>query len=126
MNYSEYVPGVCNIGPAEIAARKRLGWGGLILAVVFEVSLLSLDAGRPWRLTLFFPAVACAIGFLQGKMRFCVSFGMRHLFNFGPHVGKTESVTQEEFRARDRRKSWEIIGYSLMIATLITLALYLV
>ena len=28
-----YQPGVCNIGPAEIRARRRTGWIGLAVAV---------------------------------------------------------------------------------------------
>ena len=41
---SEYIPGVCNIGPAERRARKMVGFGGL---------------------PIFLPASMGATGFLQ-------------------------------------------------------------
>ncbi len=125
MDYSEYTPGICNIGPAEIAARKKVGWIGFILTVVVSVLFIYLDVSRVWRLLLFFPSAMWAIGFLQGKMHFCVAFGMGHLFNLGPQVGKTESVLQAEFRAKDRKKAWQIISYSLLIGMVAALAAYL-
>jgi len=36
MNDNVYIPGVCNIGPAEIAMRKRVGWGALAVTVALE------------------------------------------------------------------------------------------
>jgi hypothetical protein len=55
-------------------------------------------------------------------MHFCAGFGMRGVFNFGPSIGKTDTVSQAEFRAKDRRKAQQIFFY----ATLIGIALVLI
>jgi hypothetical protein len=118
MDYSEYIPGVCNIGPAETAMRKRAGWVGLILTAVLWTVLASSKSNPLWYLFLFFPAAGSAIGFIQAKMHFCAAFGLKSLFNFGPEVGKTDTVLQAEFRALDRKKAWRIFGYSSLIGVL--------
>ena len=48
---AEYIPGVCNIGPAEIARRRRAGWTGLVATVVL------------WALFVFFDIPAHCGGF---------------------------------------------------------------
>ena len=42
----EYEPGVCNIGPAEIARRRRAGHLGLAATLVLLVVLVAVDAAR--------------------------------------------------------------------------------
>jgi hypothetical protein len=112
---SEYVPGVCNIGPAEIRRRRHVGWFGAVLTVVLWGAFFLLRIPAPWRLLLFFPAAMSAVGFLQAVMHFCANFGMRGVFNFGPRVGKTDTVEQAEFRRKDRQKAAQIILYSCLI-----------
>lgn len=116
-----YTAGVCNIGPDEIRARKRFGWLGLVVTIVLWAVLAALAIPRGWRLIVFIPAFMSAIGFLQGFLHFCAHFGMAGLFNFGP-VGKTEAVKSPEFRALDRKRSWQIIIYSLIVAVVVTVA----
>jgi len=110
----KYIPGVCNIGLAEIKKRKQAGWAGLIATIVLWVAFIWFDVPSAWRLLLFFPAMMSATGFLQAYMHFCAYFGFASLFNFGD-VGKTDSVSQAEFRAKDRRRAWQIIIYSILI-----------
>jgi hypothetical protein len=117
---NKYIPGVCNIGPAEIRTRKRLGWLGLVVTIVSWIFLVWIEAPVAWRVIIFIPAFLSANGYLQGFMHFCAGFGMQGLFNFGTKVGKTDSVSQAEFRAKDRRKAWEIIGYAALIALVVT------
>jgi len=112
----QYIPGVCNIGPAEIKRRKQAGWVGLISTAVLWASFIWFDTPSVWRLTLFLPAMMSATGFLQAYMHFCVYFGFANLFNFGD-VGKTDSVTQADCRAKDRRKAWQLIFYANLIGT---------
>jgi hypothetical protein len=119
---TEYIPGVCNIGPAEIGMRKRVGWLGLGLTILLWGIFLVLRVPAPWRLALFFPAALGASGFLQAAMHFCAGFGSRGLFNFGAEVGKTESVEQADFRRQDRRKARQIGLYSALIALAIAAA----
>jgi hypothetical protein len=111
----EYVPGVCNIGPAEIRKRRQGGWVGLAVTVALWAAFLVFRVPAPWRLLLFFPAAMGAVGFLQAALHFCAGFGMRGVFNFGPEVGKTDTVEQAEFRLKDRRKARRIGLYSALI-----------
>ena len=120
---NKYIPGVCNIGPAEIKKRKQAGWIGLILTVALWAIFIWFDIPSIWRLTLFFPAMMSVTGFLQAYMHFCVYFGFANLFNFGD-VGKTDSVSQAEFRKNDRRKAWQIVSYSILISLVITFVAY--
>jgi hypothetical protein len=122
MNSQVYIPGVCNIGPVEIAARKRSGYIGLLVAVVIAAVLYFLGVPRWWRLLVFFPAVLSATGFMQAYSHFCVGFGMKGLFNFGPELGKTESVRQQEFRTKDRQRAQRLIFYSVILGAIAALA----
>lgn len=125
MGTSEYIPGVCNIGPAETAMRKRAGWAGAAVTAGLWALLAFLGVKGVWYLLLFFPAASSASGFNQAKMHFCAAFGLRSLFNFGPEIGKTDTVFQAEFRALDRKKAWQILGYSSLVGALVGLAAYL-
>ena len=102
---AEYIPGVCNIGAAEIARRRQSGWVGLGVTVLLWVLFFMLRVPAPWRLALFIPAAVGAAGFLQAAFHFCANFGMRGVFNFGAQVGKTDTVEQAEFRRKDRSKA---------------------
>jgi hypothetical protein len=112
---TEYVPGVCNIGPAEIRRRKQSGWLGLGVTILVWAAFLIFGVSAPWRLLLFFPAMISAAGFFQAALHFCAGFGMRGVSNFGPEVGKTETVEQTEFRLKDRRKARLIGLYSALV-----------
>ena len=117
-----YVPGVCNIGGAEIRERLRFGWGGLVVTVVLAAAFFVFRVPAPWRFFLFLPATLAAVGFLQAAFRFCANFGMRGVFNFGPEVGKTDTVEQAEFRRKDRAKAFQIVSFSVLIGVVVALA----
>ncbi len=121
----EYIPGVCNIGAAETAQRRRAGWVGLVVTVLLWAAFAILHVTAPWRLFLFLPAGMGATGFLQAALHFCAGFGMRGVFNFGPEVGKTDTVMQAEFRRKDRAKALQIAGYSALIGVTVALSGYL-
>jgi ABC-type uncharacterized transport system permease subunit len=114
-----YVPGTCNIGPEEIKMRIMSGWIGLIVSVIAAIALVYIPISPWFRLFLFFPATVSALGFLQSAFHFCVAFGMEGLFNVSNAVGKTESVSQQEFRKADKRKAILIITYSVWIGIVI-------
>ena len=120
---NHYIPGVCNIGPKEIRRRKIAGWSGLILTTITIILLFWLDAGIWWRLMVFIPAVMSAIGFIQVYSEFCVYFGFGHMFNFG-NVGKTDSVEQANFRAKDIARAWQLLSIALGIGIVVTLIVY--
>ncbi len=118
---NKYIPGVCNIGRSEIRRRELLGWIGLFATVIAYSLLVYIEAPRIWRLVIFFPAALAALGFLQARMHFCAYFGVRDVFNF-ESAGNLDTVTEGEFRARDKRKAWRIIAYSVITGILAALA----
>jgi hypothetical protein len=119
---AEYIPGVCNIGTAEISRRRQSGWIGLGATVLLWIAFFIFRVPAPWRLFLFLPAALGASGFLQAAFHFCAAFGMRGVFNFGPEAGKTDTVEQAEFRRQDLRKARLISLYSALIGGAVALA----
>jgi hypothetical protein len=111
---TEYQPGVCNIGPAEIARRRRAGHFGLIATIATLAVLVAIDAPPLARLVIAAPAMIGASGYLQARLRFCAGFGSQGIFNFGD-LGKTASVADDAARALDRRKAGQISLASLAI-----------
>ena len=117
---NDYIPGVCNIGPAERRMRRMTGVVGAVVTVAFFVILLVADAHWLWRLVLVIPATAAATGFLQDRLHFCVGFGMKGIFNVINSAGVTDNVELEEFRQQDRRKAIRILLLSVAIGCLVT------
>jgi hypothetical protein len=111
----KYIPGVCNIGPAEIKRRRRSGWFGFGVTILLWLAFWVFGVPAAWRLLLFVPAFLSAEGFLQAALHFCAGFGMKGVFNFGSELGKTEMVEQAEFRRKDQRKALLISLYSALI-----------
>jgi hypothetical protein len=110
----EYRPGVCNIGPAEIARRRRAGHVGGLITIAALAALVAIDAPPLARLIVVLPAAAAASGYLQAWLKFCAGFGSRGIFNFGA-VGGTQQVVDEGARARDRARANRIGLASLAI-----------
>ena len=125
MEYSQYIPGVCNIGQAETAIRKRTGWIGAASNAVLWMLLAYFNVEEIWYVLLVIPSTVSATGFIQARMHFCAAFGLMSLFNFASEVGKTDTVMQAEFRALDRKKAWQILGYASLAGILVTLVAYL-
>ena len=126
MAASEYVPGKCNIGRAEIARRLQFGWIGVAVTVALAAIFYLTRIPAAWRLALFFPAAGGAIGLLQGYSHFCADFGLRGVFNFGHAVGKTETVEQAEFRRKDRQKAVSIVLWSMAVGIIVAVGFALV
>jgi hypothetical protein len=116
-----YQPGVCNIGPAEIARRRRAGHVGLGAAVVLLVVLVAIGAPPPTRLLVALPAAAAASGYLQAWLRFCAGFGSRGVFNFG-QLGQTHDVEDADARRRDRARATQVGVASLLIGVAVGVA----
>lgn len=121
---NRYVPGVCNIGPAEIRMRKMSGIFGLGVTVVMFGLFYVVDVDPLFRLLIFVPATLAASGFLQAQLHFCARFGMSGLFNFGDDIRKQESIDQAEYRRKDQRKAITIIVGSATIALGVALVAY--
>jgi ferric-dicitrate binding protein FerR (iron transport regulator) len=113
-----YRPGVCNIGPAEIARRRMAGHVGLIATVGLLAVLVVVGAPPLSRLLVILPAAVSASGYLQAKLKFCAGFGSRGIFNFGT-VGESATVADPEARAMDRRRSRQISLWALAIGVIV-------
>jgi hypothetical protein len=116
-----YEPGVCNIGPAEIARRRSAGHAGLAVTAVLFAALLALGAPHWARLLLVLPAGGSSSGYLQAWLHFCAGFGSQGVFNFGP-LGAIERVVDRQARARDRFRSLQIGLASLAIGVAVGVA----
>src|SRR5690349_14883933 len=96
-----YRAGACNIGPDEIAARRRLGLIQLACAIGLAIVLLVV-AAPAWTRIAIWPILAGAFVTLeQVRRRFCVAFGFAGLRNFG-RVGGAERIEDAAARAVDR------------------------
>jgi hypothetical protein len=111
---ADYRPGVCNIGPAEIARRRRAGHVGLIVTIALLAGLVLIQAPPLARLVLIIPAAVSASGYLQAYLKFCAGFGSRGIFNFG-EVGTTQRVGDAASRALDRARANRIMAASLAV-----------
>ena len=98
----------CNIGPAEIARRRRSAIVFTALAAAVAVALLALQVPTPARLALFPFAAGAAVNWAQVFHRFCVAFGALGVENFGSRVGEVEKV-DPALRAIDRRRVAQLV-----------------
>ena len=122
----EYIPGVCNIGPAERAKRRQTGYIGLLAALILMVTLVAIGAPRGWRLLLIIQLSAASLGFLQDAFHFCIGFGLKGLYNVINSAGNTDSISQAEYRAKDRRKAITILWLSLAIGVVLASLCFLI
>ena len=122
LEYAGYAPGRCNIGPAEIARRRRFGHAAALLTAGAFVALLALHAPAWTRLLLALPAAGAAAGYLQAALRFCADYGWRGVFNFG-RAGHSRAtpVAEAEARRDDRHKALFIAAASAAVGVLVAL-----
>ncbi|HEX8939639.1 MAG TPA: hypothetical protein VF763_05710 [Candidatus Limnocylindrales bacterium] len=104
-----YVPGACNIGPVEIARRRRSGIAGLAVAGVAASALLASGAPRPARLLVALPLAGGLVGLLQARERFCVAFAARGVFDLG-EPGGLARVEDPAARAADRARGLRLVA----------------
>ncbi len=103
----EYEPGVCNIGPEEIARRWRAGHVALLATIGLLGGLQVIGAPPLARALVALPAAGAASGYLQARLRFCAAFGSQGVFNFGA-LGQQLDVADDEARAADRTMATRI------------------
>ena len=109
----------CNIGPAEVARRRRSALAITALAVGVAAVLLALHVPTPARLALFPFAAGAAVAWMQVVHRFCVAFGALGIENFG-RVGDVSKVANE-LRAADRRRVAQLVIEGSAIGAAVTL-----
>jgi hypothetical protein len=118
---AQYVPGTCNIGPAEIAVRRRVGHVGLAVTATLATALVRSNLNPAWRLTLALPAALAASGYLQARQQFCANYGFRGLYNFDAR-GHEQPVPGTDTRVEDRRRARQIAAASAAIGAGVALA----
>jgi hypothetical protein len=116
---TNYIPGMCNINPAEIAKRQRIGVIGLTATVLLLVVFISFDA--PWwiRLILLIPAFTSATGFLQAKNKFCVGFAGANMHH--ADGGEAVKITDTKSLLLDKIKARKINLQAFLIASIVTI-----
>jgi hypothetical protein len=111
-----------NIGPGERKRRLVGGFFFLAIAVCVGVSLIWFNAPRPWRLLIFLPAWASAIGFFQVRAKTCVALAARGLKNMD--AGDAEITDPTELttvRAQSRGVHIRAILSAAVVAALLAL-----
>ncbi len=110
-----YQPGVCNIGTAEIGARRRAGIVGAAATVALLGVLLAVRAPRATRLLIAVPAAGAASGFVQARHRFCAAYGTTGVFNTTGALGDVSAVEDPASRALDRAAARRIGRTSALV-----------
>ena len=111
----------CNIGPDEIARRRRSAIVFTGVAAAVAVALVALDAPLVGRLAVWPFATAAGVTWLQVVHRFCVAFGALGVENFG-RLGDEVEVDPAR-RAADRRLAAQLVLEGSLIGAVVTLAL---
>lgn len=121
---TNYVPGVCNINPAEIKQRRNAGHLGVALFIVLLAVLVVLDITRWVRILLVFPAILAAIGYLQAKNKFCVGYGGAGM----QHADDDPAAQQvaKDAAAIDKKRAQKINLQAIMIGLAAALASLLI
>ena len=117
----EYVAGSCNIGKGEVRRRQVVALAGAVISVVSLIGLIGTDATQSARLTLFFPLMVFAVGFIQSRKKFCLAYGFMGTFNFGK-LGQISRVSDPIAKKADRKTAITILAQSILLALGLTLA----
>ena len=111
----------CNIGPEEIARRRRSAYVATVVTALAAAALVVLSAPPLARLLIWPLATAAAVMWLQVVHRFCVAFGAFGLENFG-RLEEEHGVDTSQ-RAADRRRAAQLIVEGGLIGAVVALAL---
>jgi hypothetical protein len=119
----EYIPGSCNIGKGEVRRRQVVALAGAVISTTSLVGLISTDAARSARFSLFIPLMIFAIGFVQSRKKFCLAYGLAGTFNFGG-LGQISRVSDPISKKADRKTALTILAQSTALALGLTLATF--
>lgn len=120
----EYIAGSCNIGPREIRRRQLVGAIGLFLTISTIFGFSHQHSSHLVRFGVFLPALIMSFGYLQGRKKFCLAFGLSGLFNFGK-LGNTRRVISESDRKIDRQAAIRLGLQAVGLAALVTALVFL-
>ena len=123
MSATEYIPGACNIGKAEIRQRQLVALIGLILSASSLIGFISTHASANVRLGIFLPLTVASVGWIQSRKKFCLAYGFMGTFNFA-RIGKMTKVVDKASLAADRKTAAKILFQSLALAAALTALIY--
>jgi hypothetical protein len=121
MTWDRSVSPRCNIGPAEVARRRRSAIVISALAAAVAIALVALDVPPPARLAIFPFATGAAITWLQVVHRFCVAFAAFGIENFGSRSEVTK--VDPALRSADRARLAQLVLEGSAIGAAVTLLL---
>ena len=121
---SDYIPGSCNIGKAEVKRRQIVSVFVLIIMLISIVAITTSEQSRTARLSIFLPALIFSVGFIQSRSKFCLAYGLAGTFNFGK-LGDISKVQSLEDKRADRKTASLILFKSIALAAAITAVFYL-
>jgi hypothetical protein len=111
-----------NIGPRERRRRLVGGIALLLVAACVGASLVWFGAPRPWRLLVFLPAWAGALGVFQVTAKTCVALAARGLRNMDEGDAEiTDPSELEQVRAQSRQVHIRAALSAAVIAALLAL-----
>jgi hypothetical protein len=121
---TDYRPGVCNIG--EAARRRRYGLGAVGMLATLGLVVATLASGGPrWLLVATaVPLFGAALGCVQGRLGFCVGFGLRGRYDVSRDASDRRTVEDDDARAADLRQVRRIVAYSVATAGAGTAVVY--
>lgn len=115
---------MCNINPAEIAKRKRIGYMGLAASALLFAVLIAFDTAWWIRLVIFIPAFTSATGFLQAKNKFCTGFASANMQHADD--GESVKITDAKSLLLDKLKARKINLQAFAIAFVVTVMTLLI
>lgn len=121
---SNYIPGMCNINPKEIAQRRMIGNIGLISTIILTALLVGFSVDALFRVIVFIPTFLAATGYLQARNKFCVGYAgaKQHHADDGAVV----TISDEAALAADKKRARTINLQALMIAIFTTVIVVMI
>jgi hypothetical protein len=111
-----------NIGPRERQRRLIGGFFFLGIAACVSFGVIAFNAPRPWRLLVFLPAWAAAIGFFQVRAKTCVALAARGLRNMDAGDEQISDPSElEQVRAQSRAVHIRAALTALIVAVVVAL-----
>ena len=120
MTFDRSIGPRCNIGPAEVARRRKSALVFTVVAALVAVGLVTAAVPAPVRVALFPFAAAAGVNWMQVVHRFCVGFAALGLENLG-ELGSEIRVDPAQ-RAIDRRRAVQVVLEGSLIGALATVA----
>lgn len=126
----EYSAGSCNIGESEIKQRRRIGYLGLILAIIafiIYIGMIYLAEMDPlYGIVIFVPVLVSSTGFFQARNKFCAAYGFTRQQNVSNKLGVTIKIEDKISQQKDRNKAIRIVLQAFLISIVTTIGIIII